>query len=329
MIEAMDEYDVTGTEWYQGAAAANGETYISPVYPDSLTGLPMVTMCKMIPETGSFLAIDIKTSYFEMEGRDMTLPEKASYYLVDRDGKLLYYLSAWDYDQQGFQQLVDSYRENADCNTSNHVSENIKASDGIVRNVFFHHMDNGWTGILTIPRDEILSGSDVFRNISIVLIGFGILIIVLQVIREYRRGMREEEYLAYQNAMNSTVHAYRAIYYIDVKKGSCDTVYPLGDDGKQRHSSYEAEVQDRFKYGVIAPEHCEAVADFLKISNIVKQLSEKDYIELQFRRRIFDVHKRTVEERTMNGAPSLLPLRRRIRGKCRPLQWRFAALRMS
>lgn len=31
-IEAMPGYDVTGAPWYQGAAAANGETYISPLY---------------------------------------------------------------------------------------------------------------------------------------------------------------------------------------------------------------------------------------------------------------------------------------------------------
>lgn len=52
-----------------------------------------MTMCKMIPETGSFLAIDINISYFEVGSRDITLPEKASYYLVDQEGTLLYYQS--------------------------------------------------------------------------------------------------------------------------------------------------------------------------------------------------------------------------------------------
>lgn len=61
-IEALADYDVTSTQWYQGAAAANGETYVSPVYTDKVTGLPVVTMCRVIPETGSFLAIDIKPS---------------------------------------------------------------------------------------------------------------------------------------------------------------------------------------------------------------------------------------------------------------------------
>lgn len=43
-IEAMSGYDVTGAPWYQGTAAANGETYISPVYANAATGLPVVTV---------------------------------------------------------------------------------------------------------------------------------------------------------------------------------------------------------------------------------------------------------------------------------------------
>lgn len=296
-IEALVDYDVTDTIWYKGAAAANGKTYISPVYTDVITGFPVVTMCKLIPETGSFLAIDIKPSCFEMNSRNITLPNQTSYYLVDAEGNLFYYLSSWDYNHEEFQNLVDSYQENADSKTENYILENVKPSDGIIRNVFFYHMNNGWTGILTIPKDEILSGSDMFRNISFVLVGFGIILIIFQTIREYKNGKREDEYLVYQNAMNSTLHACRAIYYIDINKGSCDTVYPLGPDGKPRHSSYDKEVQDRFKYGVVAQEHCEQVADFLNIENIINRLAERDHIELQFKRSKFDVNQRKNSEK--------------------------------
>ncbi len=289
-IEAMTDYDVTDTEWYQGAVKAGGKTYISSVYTDVVTGLPVVTMCRVIADTGSFLAIDMKPACFDVNNRDMPLQNMASYYLVDREGRLLYYLSPWDYDREEFQELVDGYRVKALDDSSNYVLENVTASDRIVRNVYFYHMDNGWTGILTIPKDEILSDSDIFRNISIGLIFFGFVMIILQIVREYKNGKRETEYLIYQNAMNSTLHACRAIYYIDIKKKSCDTVYPLGADGKMIHNSYEREVEDRFKYGVVVEEHREQVADFLDISNIVSRLKEREHIELQFKRRKnFDV----------------------------------------
>ncbi len=290
-IENMTDYDMTKTQWYQGAAAANGETYISPVYTDVVTGLPVVTMCRMIPETGSFLAIDIKPSHFEINDRDIELPDMSSYFLVDQDGTLLYYLSSWDYAHEELQQFVNGYRENAVCDMADHVSENVKGTDGVVRNVYFHHMEDGWTGILTIPRDEILSGSNMFRSISIVLVSFGIILIIFLGIREYKSNKREEEYKEYQNAMNSTVRACRAIYYIDVIKMTADTVYPLGDDGRPRHNTYENEVMDRFKYGVVEDAYIDLVTDFLDMNNIIKRLEERDHIELQFKRTMLDVNK--------------------------------------
>lgn len=291
-IETMTDYAFADTQWYRGAVAANGETYISPVYTDVLTGLPVVTMCRFIPETGSFLAIDMKPSYFEMNNRDMALPDVSSYFLVDKEGKLLYCLSSWDYEQEEFQRLVDGYRENAVCGMTDHVTENVKGSDGIVRNVFFHHMDNGWTGILTIPKDEILSGSYLFRNISLALLGFCFILILFQIIREYRNLKREEEYQVYQKAMNSTVRACRAVYYIDVIKGTVDMVYPLGTDGKPRHGTYDSAVMDRIRQGVVDEEQIELVADFLDMSNIKKRLADRDHTELQFKRSMFDVNKR-------------------------------------
>ncbi|MCM1199793.1 MAG: response regulator [Bacteroides fragilis] len=291
-IEAIKNYDITNTEWYQGAAAADGKTYISTVYTDSISGLPVITMCKMIPETKSFLAIDINGNYFDIDNRDITLPNDACYYLIDKGGKLIYYLSSYDFNLDEFQKLVDNYKANDICDTPDHIAENIKDSDGIERNVFFHHADNGWIGILTIPRNEILSGSNMIRSISFVLVGFSVILIILQFVQEYRNGKKEEVYLMYQKAMNSTLHAYRAVYYVDAKKETLDTVYPLGKDGKPRHSTYEEERQDRFRYGVIAEESAEQMFQFLDLSYIKKELSEKDYIELQFKRRNFDVNKR-------------------------------------
>lgn len=290
--KSTPDYDFTDTKWYKEAAKANGEIYISPVYKDKETGLFLVTMCKFIPGTESFIAINIKPSCFETGHSNNVLPKQACYYLADTEGNLVYYISSWDYGRKKSQELVDSYKESALCETANHVLENVMTPDGMIHNIFFHHMDNGWTGILTIPKDEILSGSETFRNISFLLAGFGVILVIFQTIKEYKNGKQEEKYIIYQNAMNSTVRACRAIYYIDLNKESCDTVYPLGADGKPRHSNYNEEVQARFKYGVVAEEHCEQVADFLNLSNIIERLDKRDHIELQFKRSKFDVNKR-------------------------------------
>ncbi len=290
-IKALD-YDVTEQEWYQGAVAAEGETYISAVYKDTLTGLQVVTMCRIIPESGSFLAIDLKPDFFEMNSQNIGLPHEGSYFLIDKDGNLIYFLSSWDYEREEFQELVDAYREKAVSKTEDHVLENVRGTDGIFRNVFFHHMDNGWTGILTIPKEEILSDSDRFRNVSSVLIVFSVILLCFQLVRAYKDGKREKEYMVYQRAMNSTVHACRAVYYVDIATMRLDTVYPLGPDGKTRHDPYDEELTERFNYGVVAEEHSGLVADFLDMSNIKKKLAQRDHIELQFKRSLFDVNKR-------------------------------------
>lgn len=294
-LKEITKYNFLEAGYYQEAVAAGGEVYISPVYTDYMTGLPVITLCKVVPATGSYLAIDLMPSFFDLANENLILPDDSSYYLVDENGNLLYYKSCWDYNRDEFQRLVDSYIDSADCNHTNHVLENLVPMDGIVRNVYFHHMGNGWTGMLTIPRDKILSGSDTFYNICIVLILLGIAVFVFQVIREYRnqkhnqalqeeRDQMAEQTRLYRNAMDSTVRACRTIYYIDLENNICDTVYPYSEGGPKR-TPYDEEIKNRFERGIVAEEHFELVKDFVDASNIQRRLSGRDHIELQFKRK--------------------------------------------
>ena len=79
-----------------------------------MTGLPVITLCKVVPATGSYLAIDLMPSFFEAMNEKLVLPRDSSYYLVDNNGSLLYYQSCWNYQQEDFQELVNSYLEGAE-----------------------------------------------------------------------------------------------------------------------------------------------------------------------------------------------------------------------
>ncbi len=260
-----------------------------------MTELPVITMCKVVPSTGSYLAVDLLPSFFDLENEDLVLPDESSFYLVDENGGLLYYKSCWDYEREEFQELVDSYIDSAICNSSNHVLENLMPMDGIVRNVYFQHLDNGWIGILTIPRDKILSGTDTFYYISAVLIVLGAIVFLMQLIRDYgnqkrNQTLREENdriaarTKVYRNAMDSTARACRAIYYINLKENTCDTVYPDCEE-EPRRETFDDMVSESFESGVIMQEHIELVKEFLAIDNIRKQLSDRDHMELQFQRK--------------------------------------------
>lgn len=286
VIEAMSGYDFSDKDYYKGALKAEGDIYISPAYTDTVTGLSVVTMCKVVPETGSFFAIDLKPDCFEMNNEELMLPQNASYYLVGSEGSLLYYKSCWDYQRDEFQELVDNYIEDANCNKKNHVLENITPTDGIVRNVYFHHMDNGWTGILTIPKNEILSGTGTFTNICIVLLLLGIAVFLFQAVREYGNAKNNQALMdqtrIYRNAMDSTARACRAIYYIDVEEETTETVYPRKEKQTQR-KPYQAAMDEYFSYGRIEEEYLDQLKEFLKLPNIIEQLAEKVHIEQQFK----------------------------------------------
>lgn len=294
-IEDMEGYDVTETDYYQGAMAAKGGIYISPAYTDVVTGQSVITMCKAVPSTGSFLAIDMMFSYFELNNENLTLPKNASYYLIDKDGTLLYFKAATDHTYDEFQVLVDGFMEQSSHAEGNQVLENVIAMDGHARNVYFHHMTNGWTAILTIPESEIFTGLSTFNYISLVVALLGLALIIFQAIHDYRqekqnqmlveeRNRMADRNRIYQNAMNSTARAYRAIYYIDMKNGRYDMLYP--HRGKSTESGdYNTEfVSSRFEAGIIAKEHRDQVQAFLDLTNILKLLETEDHIELQYKR---------------------------------------------
>ncbi len=295
-LEELFKYNFLEAGYYREALAANGAVYITPVYTDYVTELPVITLCKVIPATGSYLAIDLMPSFFDLANENLILPDDSSYYLLDEKGEIFYYKSCWDYDLEKFQELVDSYIDSAGSNDN--VLENLTPMDGIVRNVYFHHLSNGWTGILTIPRDQILSGADTFYYICAVLIFLGIAVFFFQFVREYGNQKRNQvlqeennrmaaQTRVYRNAMDSTARACRAIYYINLKENTSDTVYPDYGDGPKRET-FDAMVSNSIKNGVIMPDHVALVKDFLNIANIREQLSAKDHMELQFQRKKAD-----------------------------------------
>lgn len=48
---------------------------------------------------------------------------------MDPEGALLYYQSSWSSGREELQTVVDGYRETAECNELNHVSENIRGME--------------------------------------------------------------------------------------------------------------------------------------------------------------------------------------------------------
>lgn len=294
-LEELAKYNFHEKGYYAEAVAAKGNIYVSPVYTDYMTGMPVITMCKVIPATGSYLAIDLRPSFFDLANESLVLPDDSSFYLVDEEGDLLYYQSCWDYEQEEFQELVDSYIASVDPTGSNLMLENLVPMDGIVRNVYFYQMDNGWAGILTIPKDRILSGTDTFSYLTVALVVLCAVAVLLQFVKEYNNQKRNQalqeensrmaaQTRLYRNAMDSTTRANRAIYYVNLKENICDIVYPYYEDGPKRES-FDVMVTKSVEDGIVMPEYVEPVRAFLDVNNIRQQLSDRDHMELQYKRK--------------------------------------------
>ncbi len=294
-IEAMIDYNVEDKDYYKGAMAAQGDIYISPAYVDTVTGMPVVTMSKAVPSTGSFLAIDMMYSCFQLNNKNLVLPQKASYYLIDREGTLLYYKTALDYEYAEYQEWLDHLMDQIDGEIESLVLENVIAINGLRRNVYFHHMENGWMAILTIPENEILSNINMFNHITYGLIFLGLALVIFQAYRTYRQErqkqmlMEERDKMAernriYQNAMNGTARAYKAIYYIDVVNRKVEMLYPHRGKGSESGDYDEEFIQSQFESGLIAKEDEKPVKDFLDLSKILKQMEKEDHVEIQYKR---------------------------------------------
>ncbi|MCM1119627.1 MAG: response regulator [bacterium] len=278
-------------EYFAGMMESQEDVYVSPAYMDENSGMPVITLFRRIPDSESFMAMDIQFSGFEANNVEMNLPNLASYYLCDEKGTLFFYKTPLQHTYEEFQVFINSLYARIDLEAGDGALERIIAMDNHERNVYYHTLDNGWVAILTIPEAELLAGVDTFNKISMLMILLGLAAVVVIGIRDYKKEMQAQELIAEresiarskrisQSAMASTALAYQAVYYLDMQDLSCRMIYPIREDDEPQ--SYEAAMRERFGGGSIAEGSAEEVRAFLEPEHIVRALSEKEHISLKY-----------------------------------------------
>lgn len=94
-----------------------------------------------------------------------------------------------------------------------------------------------------------------------------------------------EELKIFKLTMDSIAKASRAIYYIDVESHMLEVVYPRTEGGVPERYNYEQVCEERFMNNVVIPEQHERIRAFLDMNFILRELSQKDHIEMQFLRK--------------------------------------------
>ncbi len=289
--EDVEDFETKQHGFSSGLLGQDGKVYVSSAYIDDNSGLPMITLSRKIPGSESYLIMDVGFSGFEANNVKMELPNYASYYLCDAEGTLFFYKTPLKHTYEEFQEFMDHLLVQIDLEAGDGALERIIAMDNQERNVYYHTLDNGWVAILTIPETELLAGMDAFNKISVVIILLGFMAVVIIGVRDYKKEqqalalMTEKESIAKsnrisQNAMASTALAYQAVYYLDLQDTTCRMIYPVRDDGTPR--SYEETMTECFGNGVLAEESEEEVKAFLQLENIVKDLTDKEHINLKY-----------------------------------------------
>lgn len=286
-----EEFALKQQSFNSGILNADGSVHVSSAYIDATSGLPMITLSRRVPGSDSYLAMDVGFSGFENNNAEMELPNLASYYLCDENGTLFFYKTPLKHTYEEFQDFMDSLLARIDLDAGDGALERIIAMDNHERNVYYHILDNGWVAILTIPETELLAGMSAFNRISTVIVLLGFAAVVVIGIRDYKKEqqalqlMSEKESITKsnrisRNAMASTALAYQAVYYLDLQDSTCRMIYPVRDDGEP--GSYEEVMTEYFGHDSLAQESVEEVKAFLNLDNIVRELSDKEHVNLKF-----------------------------------------------
>lgn len=235
-----EDYDYTGTEWYQKALEADGDIIYTNAYEDAITGKQLVTIAKKLDGDGDVLAFDIFMDRFHAYENRISIPEQSSCFLFDGNGKLIYLVSDLDIEDPDTvtyaQELLDGI-QNGELD-----SYNATIADGENQNraVYYYQMDNGWVSVITISVDKILIEG--WNSIILILVAIT-LALVVAIVAVLIRGYLETRRVKHtQDTLQILGDTYYAIYRIncetetyEVIKSMDDVRNELGEAGDYSH----------------------------------------------------------------------------------------------
>ena len=204
--EGDSSYDVTATEWYQKARAAEGAVIFTGAYSDAVSGKQVITIAQKCEASDVILAFDVFPENFQLQDDSLTMMKGASYFLCDESGNVIYMQT----DLSGSREVIEDYvRELLDEVRAGEMDEYdaaVRDVDGQKRNVYYAQMSNGWYSIVTIPYAEILGN---LYHLFFLFVGIFVIVIAAFAFifwRDYRISAR-------MGYINETVQILGNIYY--------------------------------------------------------------------------------------------------------------------
>ena len=101
------DYNYAETAWYKEALEADGDMVYTDAYLGAITGETVVTAAMRFAGSDNVLAMDIFPGNFHSGHEDHSLPDEASFYLVDSTGTLIYTNNRWNESPEVLQSFTD------------------------------------------------------------------------------------------------------------------------------------------------------------------------------------------------------------------------------
>ena len=84
--EPPEGYDPKTRDWYTGAMAAEGEVIFTTPYIDAQTGNLIISVCRMLPDRQSAIALDVQLKGIQSMMNELTLNGKGYGFVIDENG---------------------------------------------------------------------------------------------------------------------------------------------------------------------------------------------------------------------------------------------------
>lgn len=213
--EGDETFDPLGTQWYQQAIEADGETIYTDAYIDVRLNKTVVTLAKQIKGTEDVVAVDLYPDHQLEQERKQRLPEGTNYFLSDSKGELLKYnLTVKSHEdlQEKFDEIFAGIL-NGEFDT---YDSYIIGVDGVKRGVYYYKLDSGWYSVVTIPYDTLLESYEGAWNVFLGIMGIFVVSVIIFAVADYRTSRKAK---VYNEIVGVLGNSYYALYQIDLKSG--------------------------------------------------------------------------------------------------------------
>jgi signal transduction histidine kinase/DNA-binding response OmpR family regulator len=284
-----ETYNYREADWYIGAMQSDGKVFMTDVYRDEETGNTEVTLAKKIEGIDGVILFELFFADYHTEKDALDLPENGAYYLCDPKGTVAYSQTHVFDNYDDMQSFASSMLGNIDDTTQHGYVEGYYDARGEKRSAFMCRLNNGWSLIYTIPHKNAVGDMEEYYLAIGGTFVLGMFIIIFLAIRVYRREktnqrLREErssleqETQIYQKTMSSAILAYREVCYFDLVEETYRMVYP-----KKVRRKKTGNLREGIRYvidnEILTSDDMKSLEEFLSISNLKKELRNKEYIE--------------------------------------------------